>query len=102
MSPVGSRQSAGGRRHSPLRLQIPFLTHSSSVGRFVSHCYRSDGCYGDPTCIARLVQFKAVAVTMQPRFHHIRHLNEVIIVGQRCTVGHQCKMAERVEVCASL
>ena len=51
----------------------------------------------NPTCIARLVQFKVVAVAMQPRFHHIQHLNEVTIIGQRCTVGHQCKMAELVE-----
>ena len=51
-----------------------------------------------PTCIARLVQFKVVAVAMQPRFHHSQHLNEVTIVRQRCTVGHQCKMAELVEV----
>ena len=55
----------------------------------------------NPTCIARLVQFKVVAVSMQPRFHHIQHLNEVTIVGQRCTVGRKCKMAEHVEVCAS-
>ena len=55
----------------------------------------------NPTCIARLVQFKVVAVAMQPRFHHIQHLNEVTVVGQRCAVGRQCKMAERVEVCAS-
>ena len=53
------------------------------------------------TCIARLVQFKVVAVAMQPRFHHIHHLNEVTVVGQRCAVGCQCKMAERVEACAS-
>ena len=53
---------------------------------------------GNPTCIARLVQFKVVAVVMQPRFHHIQHLNEVSVVQQRCAVGHQCKMAERVEV----
>ena len=55
----------------------------------------------NPTCIARLVQFKVVAVAMQLRFHHIRHLNEVTIVRQCYAVGHQCKMAERVEVCAS-
>ena len=55
-----------------------------------------------PTCIARLVQFKVVAVAMQPRFRYIQHLNEVTVVGQRCAVGHQCKMAERVEVCALL
>ena len=39
----------------------------------------------NPTCIARLVQFKVVAVAMQPRFHHIQHLNEVTIVRQCCT-----------------
>ena len=55
----------------------------------------------NPTYIARLVQFKVVAVAMQPRFHHKQHLNEVTVVGQRCAVGHQCKMAECVEVCAS-
>ena len=94
-------QLAVGSRHSPLRLQIPFLTHGSSVGGFVSHCYRSDGCYGEPNMHCPLVQFKVVAVAMQPRFHHIQHLNEVTIVGQHCTVGHQCKMAERVKACAS-
>ena len=52
----------------------------------------------NPTCIARLVQFKVVVVAVQPR---IQHLNEVTIVRQCCTVGHQCKMAERVEMCAS-
>ena len=26
------------------------------------------------------MQFKVVAVAMQPRFHHIQHLNEVTIV----------------------
>ena len=31
----------------------------------------------NPTCIARLVWFKVVAVAMQPRFHHIQQLNEV-------------------------
>ena len=34
----------------------------------------------NPTCIARLVQFKVVAVAMQPRFRHIQHLNEVAVV----------------------
>ena len=48
----------------------------------------------NPTCIARLVQFKAVAVAIQPRFHHFQHLNKVTVqIGQRCAVGHQCKMA---------
>ena len=45
----------------------------------------------NPTCIARLVQFKVVAVAMQPRFHHIQHLNEVTVVGQRYAVGHSAK-----------
>ena len=63
----------------------------------MSHCDRSDGCYGESTSIVRLVQFKVVAVAMQPRFHHIQHLNEVTIVRQRCAVGHQCNMAERVK-----
>ena len=44
------------------------------------------------TCIARLVKFKFVAVAMQ-LVSTIQHVNEVTIVGQRCTVGHQCKMA---------
>ena len=54
---VASWQSAVAT-HSPLRLQIPFLTHGSSIGRFVSHCYRSDGCYGEPNihCPPRAVQ----------------------------------------------
>ena len=56
----------------------------------------------NPTCIARLVQFKVVDVARQPRLRHIQHLNEVTVVGKRCAVGHQCKMAERVEVCPSL
>ena len=51
----------------------------------------------NPTCIARLVQFKVVAVARQPRFHHIQHLNEVTVVGKLRAVGHQCKMAERVK-----
>ena len=43
----------------------------------MSHCYLSLCCYGEPTCTARVVQFEIVAVAMQPRFHHIQHLNEV-------------------------
>ena len=31
----------------------------------------------NPTCIARLVQFKVVAVATQPRLHHIQHLNKL-------------------------
>ena len=53
----------------------------------------------NPTCIAHLVQFKDVAVATQLRFYHM-NLNEVT-VGRGCSVGHQCKMAERVGVCAS-
>ena len=36
----------------------------------------------NPTCIARLMQFKVVAVAKQSRFHHIQHLNEVTVVSQ--------------------
>ena len=46
----------------------------------------------NPTCIARLMQFKVVAVATQPRLHHIQHLNEVT-VGRVCSVRHQRKMA---------
>ena len=35
----------------------------------------------NPTCTARLVQFGVVAVAMQPRFHHIQHLNEAPVGG---------------------
>ena len=37
---------------------ILFLTNGSSEGRCVSHCYRSDGCYGEPNmhCPPRAVQ----------------------------------------------
>ena len=45
----------------------------------VSHCYRSRCCYGEPTCIARLVQFAVVAVAIQPCFQHIQQLNEVTV-----------------------
>ena len=31
------------------------------------------------TCIARLVEFKVVAVATQPRLHHIQHLNKVTL-----------------------
>ena len=38
---------------------FPFLTHGSSEGRKVSHCYRSRCCYGEPTlpawCSSRLL-----------------------------------------------
>ena len=64
----------------------------------MSHCYRSRCRYGEPTCIARLVQFEVVAVAIQPRFHHIQHLNEVI--GRGCSVV-SAKWLEHVEVCAS-
>ena len=79
-----------GSRLLPKRWQIRngpdfmwFLTHGSSEGRKVSHCYRSRCCYGEPTCIARLVQFEVVSI--QPRPHHIQHLNEVT-VGRGCSV----------------
>ena len=55
----------------------------------------------NPTCTARLVQFKVAAVATQPRFHHIQHLNEVT-VGRRCSVGHQCKMAGACPKCVLL
>ena len=55
------------------------MTHGSSEGRKVSHCCRSQCCYGEPTGTARIVQFEVVAVAVQPRFHHIQHLNEVIV-----------------------
>ena len=55
----------------------------------------------NPTCIARLVQFKVVAVPTQPRFHHIPHLNEVT-GGRGCSVGHQCKMAGTCRICVLL
>ena len=51
----------------------------------------------NPTCIARLVQFKVVSAAVQPRLHNTQHLNEVN-VGRGCSVGHQRKMAA---VCAS-
>ena len=54
----------------------------------------------NPTSIACLVQFKVVAVVMQPHFHHIQRLNEVT-VGLGCSVGHSAKWLERVKVCAS-
>ena len=64
----------------------------------MSHCYRSRCCYGEPTCIARLVQFEVVAVSIQPRPHHIQHLNKVT-VGRGCSVV-SAKWLEHVEVCA--
>ena len=48
-----SGQLAVGSRHPSLQLQIYFLTHGSSVGRFVSHCFWSDGCYGEPNMHCR-------------------------------------------------
>ena len=72
-----------GIRYTPFN-----LTHWSSEGRKVSHCYRSRCCYGEPTCNARVVKFEVVADAAQPRFHHIQHPNEVT-VGPGCSVGHQ-------------
>ena len=63
----------------------------------MSHSYRSRCCYGEPTCTARIVQFEVVAVTTQPRFHHILHLNEVM-TGRGCI---SAKWQEGVKVCAS-
>ena len=65
----------------------------------MSHSYRPRCCCGEPTCIARLVQFEVFAVAIQPRFHHIQHLNEVI-VGGGCSVV-SAKWLEHVEVFAS-
>ena len=48
----------------------------------------------NPTCIARLVQFEAVAVATQPRFYHIQHLNEVDEVAQ---LDISTKWLEQVE-----
>ena len=51
-----------------LNLLTPFLlTHGSSEGRKVSHCYRSRFCYGEPTCTACVVQFEVVVVAQKPR-----------------------------------
>ena len=50
----------------------------------------------NPTCIARLVQFKVVAVARQPRFYHIQHLNEVTVVGKRSLRAAQSVKDERV------
>ena len=47
-----------------------------------------------------MVQFEVVAVAMQPRFHHIQHLNEVII-GRVAQLDISAKWLEPVEVCAS-
>ena len=57
----------------------------------------------NPTCIARLVQFKVVAVATQPRFQHIQHLNEVTVgrVAQLDISYISAEWLERVEVCAS-
>ena len=68
-----------------MSFHFPFSTHGPSKGREVSHCYRSQCCYGEPTCISRLVQFEVVTVAMQPRFHHRQHLDEVA-VGRGCSV----------------
>ena len=53
--------------------------------------YRSDGCYGEPNmhCPPCAVRGCCCCYAASfPPYHH----------GQRCAVGHQCKMAERVEV----
>ena len=52
----------------------------------------------NPTCIARLVKFKVVAVATQPRFHDIHHLNEVNTVAQQDTVQNGWSVSE---VCVS-
>ena len=63
----------------------------------MSHCYGSDGCYGEPNS-ARLVKSKVVAVATQPRFHDIHNLNEVNTVAQQDTVQNGWSVSE---VCAS-
>ena len=45
----------------------------------------------NPTCIARLAKFKAVAVATQPRFHDIHDLNEVNTVAQQRVKKHLTK-----------
>ena len=56
----------------------------------------------NPTCIARLVQFKVVAVAMQPRLHHIQHVNEVTLPSDEVAqLDISAKWLQRVEVCAS-
>ena len=57
----------------------------------------------NPTCIARLMQFKVAAFATQPRFHHIQHLNEVTVgrhflLLSRTSVQNGWSMSE---VCAS-
>ena len=49
------------------RARGTFLTHGSSEGRKVSHCYRSRCCYDEPTCTARVVQYEVVVVAQKPR-----------------------------------
>ena len=55
----------------------------------------------NPAYIARLLQFKVVAVATEPRFHHMQHLNEVT-VRRRCSVGHQYKIARACPKCVLL
>ena len=56
----------------------------------------------NPTGIARLVQFKAVAVATQPRLHRIQHLNEVTLPSEEVAqLDISAKWLQRVEVCAS-
>ena len=73
------------------------LTQGSSEERKVSHCYRSRSCHGEPTCTTRVVQFEALAVAMQPRFHHVQHLNEVM-VRRVAQLDISAKWLEPVEV----
>ena len=63
----------------------------------VSRCYRSQCCYGEPTCAAREVQFEAVAVATQPRFHLIQKLPS----DEVAQFDISAKWLESVEVFAS-
>ena len=53
-----------------------FLTHGSSKGRKVSHCYRSRCCYSESTCTARVVQFEVVVVAQNHRSQQWSSWNE--------------------------
>ena len=50
-----------------VKIAHSFLTHGSSGGRKVSHCYWSRCCYGEPTCTAHVFQFDVAVVVQKPR-----------------------------------
>ena len=77
-----------------LRILRPFLTHGSSEGRKVSHCYRSRCCYGEPTCSSRLL------LSLHSLVSTIYSIWMKLLSDEVAQLDISAKWLDGVEVCA--